>query len=205
MLVKGAPGFQFITLGNKIITCITWEVKANMGCQNELVSKWNGTMSWLPPPWRSLCFHLCPLVSLFVCLSASNLAEKRMNGFREIFRISWTWYMEHFMDPCLIATLWKNGRTDFHKIFRICRAWHIKPSGSTAWCLTRLCHGPNTRRGVMSVYPTPGCENQWIWVVVSKAVDTTGPKLHIGYNTLICIIVARERTCSWHSCHIWWL
>ena len=52
-------------------------------------------------------------------------------------------------------------------------------------------------------YPTPGCENQGIWAVVSKAVDTTGPNLHIGYNTLICITVARERTCSWHSCHIW--
>ena len=36
-------------------------------------------------------------------------------------------------------------------------------------------------------YPTPGCENQWIWAVVSKGVDTTGPNLHIGYNTLICI------------------
>ena len=24
-------------------------------------------------------------------------------------------------------------------------------------------------------YPTPGCENQWIWAVVSKGVDTTGP------------------------------
>ena len=53
------------------------------------------------------------------------------------------------------------------------------------------------------VYPTPGCENQGIWAVVSKAVDTTGPNLHIGYNTLICITVVRERTCSWHSCHIW--
>ena len=52
-------------------------------------------------------------------------------------------------------------------------------------------------------YPTPGCENQWIWVVVSKAVDTTGPNLHIGYNTLMSMTVARERTCSWHSCHIW--
>ena len=53
-----------------------------------------------------------------------------------------------------------------------------------------------TRSGV-GHYPTPGCENQWIWVVVSKAVDTTGPNLHIGYNTLISITVARERTCSW--------
>ena len=58
---------------------------------------------------------------------------------------------------------------------------------------------------VIQFYPTPGCENQGIWAVVSKAVDTTGPNLHIGYNTLICITVARERTCSWHSCHIWWL
>ena len=41
-------------------------------------------------------------------------------------------------------------------------------------------------------YPTPGCENQWIWAVVSKGVDTTGPNLHIGYNTLICISVARR-------------
>ena len=40
--------------------------------------------------------------------------------------------------------------------------------------------------------PTPGCENQWIWAVVSKGVDTTGPNLHIGYNTLICISVARR-------------
>ena len=52
-------------------------------------------------------------------------------------------------------------------------------------------------------YPTPGYENQWIWAVVSKGVDTTGPNLHIGYNTLICITVPRERTGSWHSCHIW--
>ena len=41
-------------------------------------------------------------------------------------------------------------------------------------------------------YPTPGCKNEGIWAVVSKAVDTTGPNLHIGYNTLICITVARE-------------
>ena len=41
-------------------------------------------------------------------------------------------------------------------------------------------------------YPMPGCENQWIWAVVSKGVDTTGPNLHIGYNTLICISVARR-------------
>ena len=40
--------------------------------------------------------------------------------------------------------------------------------------------------------PTPGCENQWIWAVVSKGVDTTGLNLHIGYNTLICISVARR-------------
>ena len=26
--------------------------------------------------------------------------------------------------------------------------------------------------------------------MVSKGVDTTGPNLHIGYNTLICISVA---------------
>ena len=31
-------------------------------------------------------------------------------------------------------------------------------------------------------YLTPGYENQWIWAVVST-VDTTGPNLHIGYNT----------------------
>ena len=37
----------------------------------------------------------------------------------------------------------------------------------------------------LACYPTPGCENQGIWAVVSKAVDTTGPNLHIGYNTLI--------------------
>ena len=43
-----------------------------------------------------------------------------------------------------------------------------------------------------NIYPTPGCENQWIWAVVSKGVDTTGPNLHIGYNTLICISVARR-------------
>ena len=28
--------------------------------------------------------------------------------------------------------------------------------------------------------PTSVCENQWIWVVVSKAVDITGPHLLIG-------------------------
>ena len=38
-------------------------------------------------------------------------------------------------------------------------------------------------------HPTPGCENQCIWAVVSKGVDTTGPNWHIGYNTLICISV----------------
>ena len=45
---------------------------------------------------------------------------------------------------------------------------------------------------VYDYYPTPGCENQWIWAVVSKGVDTTGPNLHIGYNTLICMSVARR-------------
>ena len=61
----------------------------------------------------------------------------------------------------------------------------------------------NLTHTLHKIYPTPECENQGIWAVVSKAVDTTGPNLHIGYNTLICITVARERTCSWHSCHIW--
>ena len=42
------------------------------------------------------------------------------------------------------------------------------------------------------IYPTPGYENQWIWAVVSKGVDTTDPNLDIGYNTLICITVPRE-------------
>ena len=36
-----------------------------------------------------------------------------------------------------------------------------------------------------------GWENQWIWAVVSKFVDTKGPNLHIGCDTLICIFVAR--------------
>ena len=43
-----------------------------------------------------------------------------------------------------------------------------------------------------SHYPTPGFENQWIWAVVSKGVDSTGHNLHIGYNTLICISVPRR-------------
>ena len=43
----------------------------------------------------------------------------------------------------------------------------------------------------MPHYPTPGCEKQWIWTVVSKAVDAMGPILDIGHNTLICISVAR--------------
>ena len=30
----------------------------------------------LPPPWRRLCFHRCPLLCLFVFLSVSNIAEK---------------------------------------------------------------------------------------------------------------------------------
>ena len=45
---------------------------------------------------------------------------------------------------------------------------------------------------IFGIYPTPGCENQWIWAVISKGVDTTGSNLHIGYNTLICISVARR-------------
>ena len=49
--------------------------------------------SLLPPPWRRLCFHRCPLVCLSVCL----LATLRKNGwsdFHEIFRVGVTWYKE---------------------------------------------------------------------------------------------------------------
>ena len=35
----------------------------------------------LPPPWRRLCFHHCPLLCLFVCLSVSNIKENWLNGF----------------------------------------------------------------------------------------------------------------------------
>ena len=40
-------------------------------------------------------------------------------------------------------------------------------------------------------YPTLRCENQWFGAKVSKAVDSTGLNLRIGYNTLMCISVAR--------------
>ena len=45
---------------------------------------------------------------------------------------------------------------------------------------------------IFGINPTPRCKNQWIWAVISKCVDTTGSNLHIGYNTLICISVARR-------------
>ena len=51
----------------------------------------------LPPPWRRLCFHRCPLpgfVCLSVCLSASNITENGWTDFHEIFRVGGTWYKE---------------------------------------------------------------------------------------------------------------
>ena len=87
----------------------------------------------------------------------------------------------------------------------IIRLWDIRNSSCLFLdvALRAITRAMRFHLYTFTVYPTPGCENQWIWFVVSKAVDTTGPNLHIGYNTLICITVARERTCSWHSCHIW--
>ena len=52
--------------------------------------------SLLPPPWRRLCFHRCPLPGL-VCLSVCLLATLRKNGwtnFYEIFGVGGTWYKE---------------------------------------------------------------------------------------------------------------
>ena len=43
----------------------------------------------LPPPWRRLCFHRCPLLCLFVCLSFSNITEKWLNGFSRNFQGRW--------------------------------------------------------------------------------------------------------------------
>ena len=43
----------------------------------------------LPPPWWRLCFHCCPLPCLFVCLSVSNITEKRLNGFLWNFQSRW--------------------------------------------------------------------------------------------------------------------
>ena len=43
---------------------------------------------WLPPPWRRLCFHRCPLPRC-VCLSVSNITEKRLNGLSWHF---WDWW-----------------------------------------------------------------------------------------------------------------
>ena len=92
----------------------------------------------LPPPWRRLCFHRCSLVFLFVCLSVclsfSNITEKRTNGFSWNFQQKWVmrqatiwnvlgmcqltpWIQDWFfclLDPCLLVMLWKNGWTDFH-------------------------------------------------------------------------------------------
>ena len=48
-----------------------------------------------------------------------------------------------FPYPCLLATLRKNGWTDFHEIFKIFRRWHNKISG--------VFHGPHNRSGIMSV------------------------------------------------------
>ena len=77
-------------------------------------------------------------VCLFVCLLAT-LQENAWTDFHEIFRICWLWYKEQsgnfgggmfnplhtrFLfiffqwNPCLWATLWKNGWMDFHEIFR---------------------------------------------------------------------------------------
>ena len=43
----------------------------------------------LPPPWWRLCFHRCPLLCLFVCLSVSNITGKWLNGFSLIFQGRW--------------------------------------------------------------------------------------------------------------------
>ena len=48
-------------------------------------------LAYLPPPWRSLCFHLCSFLvcCLSVCLSLSNITEKRLNGFSWNFQCRW--------------------------------------------------------------------------------------------------------------------
>ena len=50
----------------------------------------------LHPPWRRLCFHCCPLLCLFVCLSVSNITDNSWTDFHEIFRVGETWYKEQF-------------------------------------------------------------------------------------------------------------
>ena len=78
------------------------------------------------------------LVCLFVCLLAT-LWKNAWTDFHEIFRICWLmiqgtiwklwrvvcltpciqgFFSYFFRNPCLWATLWKNGWMDFHEIFR---------------------------------------------------------------------------------------
>ena len=100
--------------------------------------------------WWRLCFHLCWFVSLFVCvfvsfLSVSNITGKHMGRFSSNFQdmlgkiqvaIGKIWrvvcltismqgfFLYYFQgNPCLWATLGKNGWTDFHEIFRKGRSW----------------------------------------------------------------------------------
>ena len=62
-------------------------------------------MTLLPPPWRRLCFHRCPLLCLFVCVSV-----------------------------CLLATLRKNSGTDFHEICRVGGTWYKEQLGTFSRC-----------------------------------------------------------------------
>ena len=66
----------------------------------------------LPPPWRRLCFHRCPLlVCLSVCLSVSNIMEKQLNRFHEIF-------------ICLsVSNIMEKQLNRFHEIFRVGGTW----------------------------------------------------------------------------------
>ena len=60
---------------------------------------------------------------------------------------------------------------------------------SWCWWFETLSHSLWRHRN--GIYPTPGCENQWILPVVYYVVDTTNPNSHIGYHTLICTSLAQ--------------
>ena len=82
-------------------------------------------------------------------------------------------------------------------VYILTSLWFILPvsvsqcqrNPETLWCYFMEKH--SILLAICECYPTLVREKQWICSAVSKAMDTTSANLHIGYNILICISVAR--------------
>ena len=78
----------------------------------------------LPPPWRKLCFHRCPLLCLFACLPVSNITEKRLIRFSWNFQGRWDLIQWTIGNIFRMLHLTLDHRTFFRPFRR--NPWHLQ-------------------------------------------------------------------------------